>query len=227
MKETLNRAKNLELETRWIEEGDNHVYTSIDTPVNNGKLLMSDESKITTIEFHFRKIMEVLGLDLNDDSLSGTPHRVAKMYVEEIFKGLVPKNKPKISTFENKYGYNAILLEKNISFHSFCEHHFLPIEGVAHVAYIPNEKVIGLSKINRIVNYFAQRPQVQERLTRQIANEMREVLETESVAVLLSARHMCVSARGIKDLSSSTTTSEFSGAFLNEDRKQEFYKQIA
>jgi len=198
------------------EMGDNHVGTSLETPMRVDAFEKSDERKVEEIEEHFREIMDVLGLDLTDDSLKGTPYRVAKMFVKEIFSGLNPKNMPKIALFDNKYGYNQMLIEKDIRVQSTCEHHFLPIYGKAHVAYISNGKVIGLSKINRLVEYFSRRPQVQERLTRQIANELKKVLETEDVAVFIDAKHMCVSTRGVRDLSSSTITSEFSGQFLTD-----------
>ena len=167
-----------------------------------------------------------MGLDLTDDSLQGTPRRVAKMYIEEIFSGLNPANKPKVALFENKYNYNQMLVEKDITFYSNCEHHFVPIFGRAHVAYVANGKVIGLSKLNRIVQYFAQRPQVQERLTVQIAQELVEVLQTEDVAVLLDAKHLCVSSRGVKDVASSTVTSYYGGKFENESTRQEFLKYL-
>jgi GTP cyclohydrolase I len=171
--------------------------------------------------------MHTLGLDLKDDSLKGTPGRVAKMYVKEIFSGLHPDNKPEIALFDNKYQYNHMLVEKNITLYSNCEHHFVPIIGKAHIAYISSGKVIGLSKLNRIVQYYAQRPQVQERLTIQIANELRSVLETEDVAVIIDAVHLCVSSRGIKDVNSSTVTAEYGGAFLEQARKDEFLRYIA
>jgi GTP cyclohydrolase IA len=174
------------------------------------------------IENHFREIMMVLGLDLNDDSLKGTPKRVAKMYVQEVFSGLNPKNKPKAKLFENKYNYDEMLVQKDISFHSNCEHHFVPIIGKAHVAYISSGKVIGLSKINRIVQYFAKRPQVQERLTVQIANELKSALKTEDVAVVLEASHLCVSSRGVQDHASKTITAQFMGQFKDEKLKKEF-----
>jgi len=170
--------------------------------------------------------MEIIGLDLTDDSLQGTPHRVAKMFVQEIFYGLNPENKPKISVFENKFKYGEMLVEKNINMNSFCEHHFLPIYGKAHVAYFSSGQVIGLSKINRIVDYFARRPQVQERLTVQIANELRKVLKTDDVAIVIDARHMCVSCRGIQDESSSTITAEYSGKFKDKSVREEFLKYI-
>ncbi|MCO6495149.1 MAG: GTP cyclohydrolase I FolE [Bacteroidetes bacterium] len=187
---------------------------------------LSDEEKIEQIEFHFGKIMRVLGLDLTDDSLKNTPHRVAKMYVNEIFSGLNPKNKPEISQFENKYHYQNMLVEKDITLFSTCEHHFVPIIGKAHVAYIPNEHVIGLSKINRIVQYYAKRPQVQERLTTQIGEALKNILQIEDVAVMIEADHLCVKSRGIKDTNSSTTTSYFSGKFNNEATKNEFLTYI-
>ena len=207
--------------------GDNHIATSIDTPLRDDAFLLSDEQKMDIIEDKFRDIMNTLGLDLTDDSLNGTPHRVAKMFVQEIFNGLNPENKPKISVFENKFQYGQMLVEKNINLNSTCEHHFLPIVGKAHVAYVSSGQVIGLSKINRIVDYFARRPQVQERLTVQIANELRKILKTDDVAVLIDAKHMCVSSRGIEDESSSTVTAEYSGIFKEIDRKEEFLKYVS
>jgi len=206
--------------------GDNHIMTSIETPLRDDAFRLSDDEKIAIIEQHFEKIMLALGLDLTDDSLQGTPRRVAKMYVKELFKGLDPKNKPVLSTFENKYEYNQMLVEKNITLYSNCEHHFLPIVGKAHVAYIPNGKVIGLSKINRIVDYYARRPQVQERLALQILNEMKTALNTQDVAVFVDAEHMCVSSRGVQDQTSSTITVEYSGKFMEENTKQEFLTYI-
>lgn len=206
--------------------GDEHVSSSADTPLRSDAFEIDDELKIELIEKHFKEIMNILGLDLSDDSLSGTPHRVAKMYVKEIFRGLNPKNKPKVSMFENKYKYNQMLVEKNITLYSNCEHHFVPIIGKVHVAYISNGKVIGLSKINRIVQYYAQRPQVQERLTKQIANELKAVLGTDDVAVVIDAHHLCVSSRGIKDVNSSTVTSEYTGRFNDVDTRKEFLSYI-
>lgn len=206
--------------------GDDHIGTSIDTPLRDDAFELSDEQKIEHIEEKFREIMNTLGLDLNDDSLNGTPHRVAKMFVQEIFYGLNPENKPKISVFENKFKYGEMLVEKNINMNSTCEHHFLPIVGKAHVAYISNGEVIGLSKINRIVDYFARRPQVQERLTVQIADELKKILKTEDVAVVIDAKHMCVSSRGIQDESSSTVTAEYSGKFKDRHTREEFLKYL-
>jgi len=206
--------------------GDNHIMTSVDTPMKEDAFVLKDDAKIELIEEHFREIMNILGLDLTDDSLRGTPHRVAKMYVKEIFSGLNPANKPKIALFENKYKYNEMLVERNITMISNCEHHFVPIVGVAHVAYISNGSVIGLSKINRIVRYFAKRPQVQERLTVQIANELKEALNTNDVAVVIDAQHLCVSSRGVEDRSSSTVTAHYSGKFQQEATKEEFLKYI-
>jgi len=210
--------------------GNHPSATNTETPMRDDALILDDHTKIDKISYHFREIMETLGLDLNDDSLKGTPKRVAKMFVKEIFSGLNPKNKPGVTLFENKFRYNQMLVEKNIKVHSYCEHHFVPIIGKAHVAYISNGKVIGLSKINRIVDYFAKRPQVQERLTEQIAQELKYVLQTEDVAVLIEAEHMCVAMRGIKDSESSTTTSSFHGKFLERDYRNEFlayaYNQI-
>ena len=198
----------------------------IATPMKQDAFDLSDEEKMNQIEGHFAAIMDILGLDLNDDSLSGTPRRVAKMYVKEIFSGLNPEAKPSISLFDNKYRYKQMLLERDIKVHSFCEHHFLPIYGKAHVAYMANGQVIGLSKLNRIVEYYSSRPQVQERLTIQIAEELKQVLGTEDVAVMIEARHMCVQARGIQHEDSVTTTSEYSGKFLNENIRREFLDSI-
>ena len=206
--------------------GDEHISTATDTPLRSDAFKKTDEEKIEIIEHHFTEIMHTLGLDLSDDSLSGTPYRVAKMYVKEIFSGLNPANKPSLSVFDNKYGYRKMLVEKNITLHSNCEHHFVPILGKVHVAYIPTEKVIGLSKINRIVQYYAQRPQVQERLSMQIANELKNALQTNDVAVFIDAKHLCVSTRGIKDESSSTITTVYCGAFEKVETRNEFLKYI-
>lgn len=223
----LNGNDQIELSDLLIEEmGDNHVSTSIDTPMREDAFVLSDEEKMKKIEFHFREIMETLGLDLNDDSLRGTPKRVAKMYVKEIFSGLNPDNMPKVAMFQNKYRYNEMLVEKNISFYSNCEHHFVPIMGKAHIAYISNGSVIGLSKLNRIVEYFAKRPQVQERMTIQIANKLKEILGTEDVAVVIDAKHLCVSSRGVEDDSSSTVTAYYGGQFQNQASKDEFLKYL-
>ena len=202
--------------------GDSHYSDNVDTPLRLDAFVKSDEEKIENIQKHFKKIMEELGLDITDDSLSGTPYRVAKMYVKELFYGLNPANKPKLSTFNNKYGYRKMLVEQNISIDSACEHHFLPITGFAHVGYIPEEKVIGLSKINRLVNYYAHRPQVQERLCLQILKDLQETLNTQSVIVMINAEHLCVSSRGIKDKTSSTITVEYGGAFENTEIRNEF-----
>lgn len=206
--------------------GDNHVATSLETPLREDAFQLSDDQKMLLIEDKFRDIMDILGLDLNDDSLNGTPHRVAKMFVKEIFSGLNPANKPKISVFENKFKYGEMLVEKNINVNSTCEHHFLPITGKAHVAYISSGEVIGLSKINRVVDYFARRPQVQERLTVQISNELKRILKTEDVAVVIEAKHLCVSSRGIQDESSSTITADYGGLFKDPHRRDEFLKYI-
>ncbi|MFT6871930.1 MAG: GTP cyclohydrolase I [Roseivirga sp.] len=210
-----------------IEEmGDAHIMSSIATPLRADAFDLSDTEKIELIQGYFEKIMHTLGLDLTDDSLQGTPKRVAKLYVNELFKGLNEKNKPSMSTFENKYQYKEMLVEKDITLYSNCEHHFLPIVGKAHVAYIPNEKVIGLSKINRIVDYYARRPQVQERLSLQILNELKKSLNSEHVAVFIDAEHMCVSSRGASDQSSSTVTVEYSGKFKEEKTRNEFLAYI-
>jgi len=224
---TLVNGKNITLSELSAEEiGDNHVSTSIETPMKKDAFAMSESEKMKKIEFHFREIMETLGLDLNDDSLMGTPERVAKMYVKEIFSGLDPANKPKIALFENRYQYNQMLVEKEITFYSNCEHHFVPIFGKAHLAYISNGKVIGLSKLNRIVQYYARRPQVQERFTMQIAKELQEVLKTEDVAVIIDAKHLCVSSRGVQDNNAATLTSFYGGKFQEEATKQEFLRYL-
>ena len=204
--------------------GDSHLMTSIETPLKTDAFNVSDDEKIEKIKEYFKGIMETLGLDLEDDSLKGTPYRVAKMYVKDLFSGLDPKNKPSISTFDNKYQYSKMLVEKNIEFESACEHHFLPMRGKAHVGYISSGKVIGLSKINRIVQYYGKRPQVQERLTIQILNELQTALKTKSVIVVVDAEHLCVSTRGVKDKSSSTITLEYGGEFNNENQKNAFLK---
>ena len=206
--------------------GDEHIGSSAETPLRPDAFEMDDDLKMELIAKHFKEIMHILGLDLTDDSLKGTPQRVAKMYIKEIFSGLNPANKPKIALFDNKYQYNQMLVEKDILFYSNCEHHFVPIIGKAHVAYISKGKVVGLSKINRIVQFYAKRPQVQERLTMQIANDLQEALQTDDIAVVIEAKHLCVSSRGVQDVSSSTTTSEFKGKFLNEATKAEFLKYL-
>ena len=204
------------------EIGDDHLYTGLDTPLKKDAFAITDEEKKNKISILFEEIMDIMGLDLTDDSLKGTPDRVAKMYIDEIFSGLNPKNKPKIALFDNKYQYKQMLVEKNITFYSNCEHHFVPIIGKAHVAYISSGKVIGLSKLNRIVQYYAKRPKVQERLTNQIGEELKSILGTQDVAVIIDAKHLCVSSRGIKDESSATVTSFYSGAFNSPVKVTEF-----
>ena len=206
--------------------GDDHISNTLDTPLRSDAFELSDIEKIALIKDDVERIMNTLGLDLTDDSLKGTPNRVAKMFVQEIFGGLHPNRKPKASTFNNKYKYNEMLVEKNITLYSTCEHHLLPIVGKAHIAYISNGTVVGLSKMNRIVDYFAKRPQVQERLTRQIVNELQIVLNTLDVACVIDAKHLCVNSRGIRDIDSSTVTSEFGGAFKNSETKREFLDYI-
>jgi len=207
--------------------GDDHQTANLDTPMRAGAFDLSAEEKVDLIEEKFADILSILGMDLEDDSLRGTPRRVAKMYVNEIFQGLDPENKPLAKLFDNKYRYGQMLVEKNINVHSYCEHHLVPILGKSHVAYISSGKVIGLSKINRIVRYFAKRPQVQERLTEQIAAELKKVLETEHVAVIIDAEHMCVATRGIEDTGSSTITSHYSGKFLEDSYRSEYLKHIS
>ncbi|MFN8397575.1 MAG: GTP cyclohydrolase I FolE [Bacteroidia bacterium] len=208
------------------ELGDMHVGTSFETPLRPDAFDRDDDLKVELIAKHFKEIMLILGLDLEDDSLKGTPLRVAKMYVKEIFSGLNPENAPEIKLFENKYQYNEMLVERGIPFVSNCEHHFVPIVGKAHVAYISNGKVVGLSKINRIVEYYARRPQVQERMTMQIANHLKEALGTEDVAVLIEAEHMCVSMRGVEHSGVVTVTSEYSGAFKEDAKRNEFLRLV-
>lgn len=197
-----------------------------DTPMRKDAFALSDDEKVEKIAAKFTEIMEILGLDLTDDSLSGTPKRVAKMYVHEAFSGLNPANFPEVKLFDNKYGYRQMLLEKNITVHSHCEHHFVPIIGKCHVAYIPKEKVVGLSKLNRIVRHFSKRPQVQERLTEQIAHALMEALQTKDVAVFIEADHMCVLTRGIEDHGSSTTTQSLHGKFATGEARREFMDAI-
>lgn len=218
--EKLTSTQNVEI------VGDDHVASSQNTPLREDAFVLSSAEKIELIEEKIGEILYTLGMDLTDDSLRGTPKRVAKMFVNEIFSGLHPENKPKASTFENKYKYGEMLVEKNITLYSTCEHHLLPIVGKAHVAYISNGTVVGLSKMNRIVQYYAQRPQVQERLTLQIVNELQKVLNTKDVACVIDAKHLCVNMRGISDVSSSTVTAEFGGAFQEQNKKQEFLDYI-
>lgn len=205
---------------------DEHLNFSLETPLRKDAFNISETERIAKIEVHFKEIMETLGLDLTDDSLRNTPNRVAKMFVKEIFGGLNPDKKPKISNFSNKYKYAEMLVEKNIVLYSTCEHHFLPIVGKAHIAYISSGQVIGLSKLNRIVDYYAKRPQVQERLTMQIASELKQALNTENVACLIDAKHLCVNSRGIRDITSSTVTAEYCGLFKKDKYKQEFLHHI-
>jgi GTP cyclohydrolase I len=202
--------------------GEDHIGTSLETPLREDAFEISDNRKIELIQNHFAEIMHILGLDLTDDSLSGTPYRVAKMYVKEVFSGLNPLNKPETKLFENKYEYNEMLIEKDITLYSYCEHHFVPIIGKVHVAYFSNGQVIGLSKINRLVHYYAKRPQVQERLTNQIAEGLKEALQSDDIAVIIEATHLCVASRGIKDTNTSTITAHYSGKFQDEKTKTEF-----
>ncbi|MEQ9262143.1 MAG: GTP cyclohydrolase I FolE [Owenweeksia sp.] len=215
------------LEAVAEEQGDIHLSSgNAETPMRAGAFDQSDEEKIEAIRGHFEKILDTLGMDLTDDSLKGTPLRVAKMFVKEIFGGLNPERKPSTSTFDNKYQYGEMLVEKNIVVYSTCEHHLLPIVGRAHVAYISNGTVIGLSKMNRIVDYYAKRPQVQERMTKQIVQALQEALGTEDVACVIDAKHLCVNSRGIRDIESSTVTAEFGGKFKEESAKRDFLDYI-
>lgn len=214
------------LKERLEEMGNDHISTSAETPLRANAFELSDAEKIERIRSNVREIMVTLGLDLNDDSLKGTPDRVAKMYVTELFGGLHPQRKPKSSTFQNKYKYGEMLVEKNITLYSTCEHHLLPIVGKAHVGYISNGTVVGLSKMNRIVDYYAKRPQVQERLNIQIVKELQQVLGTEDVACVIDAKHLCVNSRGIRDIDSSTVTAEYGGRFKEETVRREFLDYI-
>jgi GTP cyclohydrolase I len=230
-KETLSttplKEATINLSELLIEEmGDQHKASSVETPMRSDAFDKTDEQKIAAIEPHFKAIMDILGMDLNDDSLRGTPLRVAKMYVKELFQGLNPANMPNMTLFENKFQYNEMLVEKNINFYSNCEHHFVPFFGKAHVAYISSGKVIGLSKLNRLVEYFSKRPQVQERLTMQIAKALQTIMQTQDVAVMMDAKHLCVSSRGVKDDSSNTITTFFGGKFQEEQTRMEFLKYI-
>lgn len=226
--ETLEKKQNGYKLNGYTQEdiGDDHMFTGLETPLKEDAFKLSDSEKKARISILFEEIMDVMGLDLTDDSLKGTPQRVAKMYIDEIFSGLNPDNKPKVALFDNKYKYNQMLVEKNITFYSNCEHHFVPIIGKAHVAYISSGRVIGLSKLNRIVQYYAKRPQVQERLTNQIANELKTILNTEDVAVIIDAKHLCVSSRGIKDDTSSTVTAFYGGKFNTSEKITELQNYI-
>jgi GTP cyclohydrolase I len=223
-KETLSSIR--ENKTILRDIGNEHITSTTETPLRSDAFELEDHEKIAHIEDHFREIMKILGLDLTDDSLQGTPKRVAKMYVKEIFSGLNPKNKPHAKLFDNKFKYQEMLVEKDITFYSNCEHHFVPIIGKAHVGYISSGKIIGLSKINRIVQYYAKRPQVQERLTMQIAEDLKSTLKTESVGVVIDASHLCVSSRGVGDTNSTTGTAYFSGKFKEPDTRAEFLNFI-
>ena len=224
---TLPKEEKISLSELLIEEmGDQHKASSVETPLRADAFEKTDEEKIAAIEPHFRAIMEILGMDLRDDSLRGTPLRVAKMYVKELFQGLNPANMPSMTLFENKFQYNEMLVEKNINFYTNCEHHFVPFFGKAHVAYISSGKVIGLSKLNRLVEYFSKRPQVQERLTMQVGKALQTVLQTQDVAVMMDAKHLCVSSRGVKDDSSNTITTFFGGKFQDEKTKMEFLQYV-
>jgi len=204
-----------------------HLSATRQTPLKANAFVLSEEEKIEKIQEHVAAILDILGMDLTDDSLKGTPKRVAKAYVKEIFGGLNPERRPSASTFENKYEYGEMLVEKNITLYSTCEHHLLPIIGKAHIAYISNGNVVGLSKMNRIVDYFAKRPQVQERLTLQIIEELQRILKTENVACIIDAKHLCVNSRGIRDVASSTVTAEYGGVFKNDETiRKEFLSYI-
>jgi GTP cyclohydrolase I len=230
-KETLSttqlKEEKISLSDLIIEEmGDQHKASSVETPMRADAFEKTDDEKIAAIEPHFRAILEILGMDLRDDSLRGTPLRVAKMYVKELFQGLNPANMPSMTLFENKFQYNEMLVEKNINFYTNCEHHLVPFFGKAHVAYISSGKVIGLSKLNRLVEYFSKRPQVQERLTMQVGKALQTVLQTQDVAIMMDAKHLCVASRGVKDDSSNTITTFFGGKFQEEKTKMEFLQYV-
>jgi GTP cyclohydrolase I len=208
------------------EIGNNHIATSAENPVRKDAFELTDDQKIALIKDDVERILQTIGMDLTDDSIQGTPNRVAKMFVQELFSGLDPSKKPKASTFENNYKYGEMLVEKNITVYSTCEHHMLPIIGRAHIAYISSGRVIGLSKMNRIVDYYAKRPQVQERLTMQIVQELQIALNTQDVACVIDAKHLCVNSRGIRDIESSTVTSEFGGKFKEQHVRREFLDYI-
>jgi GTP cyclohydrolase IA len=208
------------------EIGENHLATNAENPIRKDAFNLSDDEKIEAIKKDVTSILYTLGIDLTDDSLKGTPNRVAKMFVKELFGGLNPDKKPKSSTFDNNYKYGEMLVEKNITLYSTCEHHLLPIIGRAHIAYISSGRVVGLSKMNRIVDYFAKRPQVQERLTMQIVQELQKVLNTQDVACVIDAKHLCVNSRGIRDIESSTVTSEFGGKFKEDKTRREFLDYV-
>ena len=228
------KMKENELTVSSRINGNNHVKKDSSLfirPENNEPLWTSspaqnDEIKIKKISAHFREIMLTLGLDLDNDSLRGTPNRIAEMYVKEMFQGLDPKKEPKITLFENAFQYNEMLVEKNIRLHSCCEHHFVPIIGKVHIGYYSSGKLIGLSKINRLVNYYSKRPQLQERLTEQIAEALKNALSTNDVAVVINAAHMCLTTRGITDTDCKTLTSHYSGKFKNEEVKKEFLSYL-
>lgn len=224
---TLLKEEKISLTDLLIEEmGDQHKASSVETPMRADAFEKTDDEKIAAIEPHFRAILEILGMDLRDDSLRGTPLRVAKMYVKELFQGLNPANMPSMTLFENKFQYNEMLVEKNINFYTNCEHHLVPFFGKAHVAYISSGKVIGLSKLNRLVEYFSKRPQVQERLTMQVGKALQTVLQTQDVAIMMDAKHLCVASRGVKDDSSNTITTFFGGKFQEEKTKMEFLQYV-
>ncbi len=208
------------------EIGDDHIGSLASNPVRPDAFDRTDDEKIELIRRDFENILQTLGMDLSDDSIKGTPTRVAKMFVKEIFGGLHPQRKPTPSTFVNHYRYGEMLVEKNITLYSTCEHHLLPIVGRAHIAYISSGRVIGLSKMNRIVDYYARRPQVQERLTMQIVQELQQALQTQDVACIIDAKHLCVNSRGIRDIESSTVTSEFGGKFNEPQARREFLDYI-
>jgi len=203
------------------------VKMGVETPIKETGQLIDRKGKIDVIESLFTDIMKTLGLDLTDDSLIETPKRVAKMYVNEIFWGLDYEAFPKCTTVDNKMRYNEMVCERNVNVQSNCEHHFVVIDGLATVAYVPKTRVLGLSKINRIVEYFSKRPQIQERLTEQVFHTLQYILETEDVAVLIDAKHYCVKSRGVEDTGSSTVTVRLGGGFKNDPAVRNEFYQIA
>lgn len=216
-----------DIRNKYLEIGALHNSENPNTPIDEDKVKLPDDEKIELIEEKIRDILDILGLDLKDESIKGTPYRVAKMWVKELFYGIREENKPKISTFKNGYRYKEMITAKNIELYSTCEHHLLPIVGIVHIAYYSSKDVVGLSKINRIVDYYAKRPQVQERLTTQIANEIKNSLGTQDVACLIDAKHLCVNSRGVKDTGCSTVTSTYLGRFQQPEIKREFIRHIS
>lgn len=210
----MNLNENIILEKEILNCNGHH--SMLKNPLLDEAFDIDDNLKIELLTEKFKDIIKILGLDINNDSIKDTPNRIAKMYVNEVFSGLNPENKPEITVFKNEYEYNTPLMELNIPFTSFCEHHFVPIQGTANIAYIPNDFVIGLSKIHRLVDFYAKRPQVQERLTMQILQGLSSTIDTKDIGVVLKASHCCISCRGVEDIGSSTLTSIFWGKIKSD-----------